>query len=42
MTTPVLSGDRLIINPDVVGAQTAPKLSALSDGRFVAVWVDEV
>jgi Ca2+-binding RTX toxin-like protein len=42
MTTPVLSGDRLIINPDVVGGQTVPKLSALSDGRFVAVWVDEV
>jgi Ca2+-binding RTX toxin-like protein len=42
MTTPSLSGNRLIINPDVVGAQNAPKFASLSDGRFVAVWVDEI
>lgn len=42
MTTPVLSGDRLILNPTVMGGQNAPRLTALSDGRFAAVWLDEV
>ena len=40
MSTPFGSGDEFLINDITVNAQTAPAVTALSDGRFVVTWTD--
>ena len=40
MSTPVLSGNPLVINTTLPAPQVDPKVTALSDDRFLVVWTD--
>lgn len=40
MTSPAMWSPAFLVNPGTYGAQEHPKIAALADGRFVAVWVD--
>jgi hypothetical protein len=40
MTSPAMWSPAFRVNTSAYGAQEQPKITALADGRFVAVWVD--
>jgi Ca2+-binding RTX toxin-like protein len=40
MTSPAIWSPAFLVNASAYGAQEQPKITALADGRFVAVWVD--
>jgi hypothetical protein len=41
MTTPIKWGSDFLVNTTTADAQTQPSITALADGRFVAVWKDD-